>query len=69
MNDVLSDLTPADKSEQAVQHALNVRSALALGNYHKFFKLYLTVPNMGGYLMDMFIERERFSAMARICKA
>lgn len=69
MNDVLSDLTPADKSEPAVQHALNVRSALALGNYHKFFKLYLTVPNMGGYLMDMFIERERFSAMARICKA
>ncbi|KAL8243642.1 hypothetical protein R6Q59_009900 [Mikania micrantha] len=69
MNDVLADLTTADKSEAAVQHALNVRSALALGNYHKFFKLYLSVPNMGGYLMDMFIERERIAAMARICKA
>lgn len=69
MSDVLSDLTAADKKEPAVQHALEVRSALALGNYHKFFKLYLSVPNMGGYLMDMFIERERLAALARMSKA
>ena len=68
MNDVLSELTPADKQEDAIKHALQVRSALALGNYHKFFKLYLKVPNMGAYLMDMFVERERLAALAQICK-
>ncbi|EXJ90511.1 hypothetical protein A1O1_03614 [Capronia coronata CBS 617.96] len=69
MNDVLSDLTLADKKEPAIRHALEVRSALALGNYHKFFKLYLTVPDMGAYLMDMFVERERLAALACLCRA
>ncbi|KAK5411164.1 hypothetical protein LTR06_006054 [Exophiala xenobiotica] len=69
MNDVLSDLTPADKKEPSIKHALQVRSALALGNYHKFFKLYLTVPDMGAYLMDMFVERERLAALACLCKS
>lgn len=68
MNDVLSELTLADKKEDAIKHALEVRSALALGNYHKFFQLYLKVPNMGAYLMDMFVERERLAALARMCK-
>ncbi|KAL3441246.1 SAC3/GANP/Nin1/mts3/eIF-3 p25 family-domain-containing protein [Aspergillus insuetus] len=69
MNDALADLTPADKQTHAVKHALDVRSALALGNYHRFFQLYLDTPNMGAYLMDMFVDRERLSALAAICKA
>ncbi|KAL2866866.1 SAC3/GANP domain protein [Aspergillus lucknowensis] len=69
MNDALADLTPADKQNHAVKHALDVRSALALGNYHRFFQLYLDTPNMGAYLMDMFVDRERLSALAAICKA
>jgi hypothetical protein len=69
MNDVLSDLTTADKQEPAIKHALAVRSALALGNYHQFFKLYLAVPHMGAYLMDMFVARERLVALAAICKS
>ncbi|KAF2731670.1 hypothetical protein EJ04DRAFT_471557 [Polyplosphaeria fusca] len=69
MNDLLAELTPADKKEPAVKHALAVRAALALGNYHKFFRLYLEAPNMGAYLMDMFIERERLNALANISRA
>ena len=69
MNHVLADLTPAEKSDPAVKHALDVRSALALGNYHRFFRLYLDTPNMGAYLMDMFVERERLAALANICRA
>ncbi|KAJ9635832.1 hypothetical protein H2199_008185 [Coniosporium tulheliwenetii] len=69
MNDILADLTPTDKQQPAVKHALDVRSALALGNYHRFFRLYLETPNMGAYLMDMFIARERVAALANICKA
>ncbi|KAI1264089.1 SAC3/GANP/Nin1/mts3/eIF-3 p25 family-domain-containing protein [Xylariaceae sp. FL1019] len=69
LNDAIADLTTTEKEELAVKHALNVRSALALGNYHKFFQLYLDVPNMGAYLMDMFIKRERLAAMSNLCKA
>ena len=69
MNDVLSELTPADKAEHPIKHALDVRSALALGNYHRFFQLYLDTPNMGAYLMDMFVARERLAALASICRA
>lgn len=69
MNDALADVTPEDKKDEAVKHALDVRSALALGNYHRFFQLYLDTPNMGAYLMDMFVLRERLSAVAAICRA
>lgn len=69
MNDVLSELTPTDKADKAVKHALDVRSALALGNYHRFFQLFLETPSMGAYLMDMFVARERLAALASICKA
>ncbi|KAI0132622.1 SAC3/GANP/Nin1/mts3/eIF-3 p25 family-domain-containing protein [Xylariales sp. AK1849] len=69
LNDAIADLTTAEKEERAIIHALNVRSALALGNYHKFFQLYLDVPNMGAYLMDMFVKRERLAALSNMCKA
>ncbi|KAL8778027.1 MAG: hypothetical protein Q9213_007601 [Squamulea squamosa] len=69
MNDVLADLTPTEKQHPAVKHALDARSALALGNYHRFFQLYLDTPNMGAYLMDMFVGRERLSALSAICRA
>lgn len=69
MNDVLADLTTAEKNDTAVKHALDARSALALGNYHRFFQLYLETPNMGAYLMDMFVARERLAALSNICKS
>lgn len=69
MNDVLADLTPTEKQDRAVKHALETRSALALGNYHRFFELYLDTPNMGAYLMDMFVARERLAALSAICRA
>lgn len=68
LNDMLSELTPADKCQEFIKHALDVRSSLALGNYHKFFRLYLEAPNMGAYLMDMFIERERINALANFSR-
>ena len=68
LNDALADLTTAEKEERAIKHALSVRSALALGNYHRFFQLYLDTPNMGAYLMDMFAGRERLAALCIISK-
>ena len=58
-----------DNHADCVRHALNVRSALAKRNYHKFFKLYESAPNMGGYLIDLFVEKKRVDALIIICKA
>lgn len=69
MNEVLAILTPTDKQHDSIKHALEVRSVLAAGNYHKFFRLYLVAPSMGGYLMDSFVARERKAALACLCKA
>ncbi|KAK0636677.1 SAC3/GANP/Nin1/mts3/eIF-3 p25 family-domain-containing protein [Bombardia bombarda] len=69
LNGALADLTTAEKEEAPIKHALNVRSALALGNYHRFFRLYDETPNMGAYLMDMFVGRERLAALCNICRA
>ncbi|KAJ8606304.1 hypothetical protein MRB53_041055 [Persea americana] len=71
MNNMLADLTTADKKGTYVSLALRVRAALASGNYHRFFQLYRQYQdrNMVPYLMDMFIDRERLGAMAVICKS
>ncbi|KAJ2707307.1 hypothetical protein FB645_000818 [Coemansia sp. IMI 203386] len=65
----LAVMTPDEKRDAAVQHALLVRKAMAQGNYHAFFKLYINAPNMGGYLMDNFVDRERCIALQKMCKA
>lgn len=69
LNSCLSSLTKDLKKEEIVQHALAFRSAWALNNYRLFFKLYLTAPKMGGYLVDLFIDRERKEALKRMVKA
>lgn len=69
MGDLLAGLTQAEKEDANIQHALAVRSVMAARNYHRFFRLYLDCPNMGCYLMDSFVERERLAAMEVVCKA
>ena len=69
MNDVLADLTSAEQQMESVAHALQVRAALASGNYTKFFRLYQTTPYLGAYLLDKIVPRERLAALAVKCKA
>lgn len=64
----LAYLTKFLKTDPYVAHALAVRTAWALGNYHRFFKLYRIAPCMSGYLMDKFAERERNSALKAMIK-
>ncbi|KAL0060866.1 hypothetical protein AAF712_012330 [Marasmius tenuissimus] len=61
-------LTPRQKADPAVNHALNVQRALSMGNYHSLFVSYMNAPNMGAYIMDHFIDRERTKAMMVITK-
>ncbi|KAF8740007.1 hypothetical protein AX14_009128 [Amanita brunnescens Koide BX004] len=69
LNLFVGQLTPRQKADNAVQHALNVSRALSMGNYHSLFHLYEDAPNMGAYIMDHFINRERVKALLVITKA
>ncbi|KAJ6496805.1 SAC3/GANP/Nin1/mts3/eIF-3 p25 family-domain-containing protein [Mycena vulgaris] len=69
LNLYVGQLTPKQKADPAVQHALSVQRALAMGNYHALFGLYSTSPNMGAYIMDHFVARERAKALMVITKA
>jgi hypothetical protein len=69
INSVMASITPEQKKCPAIQHALDVRSAIATSNYHRLFRLYTKAPNMGGYLMDQFVERERVQALIILCKS
>ncbi|KAJ2757312.1 hypothetical protein GGI19_000132 [Coemansia pectinata] len=69
INMALAAMSPTDKQDHVVQHALGVRHALATGNYFRYFQLYANAPNMGGYLMDNFADRERCSALQKMCRA
>lgn len=65
----MADLTTADKNDECVKHALKVRSAWWLGNFHSFFKLYSSAPRMAAFLMDWFIARERKNALKHMIKS
>ena len=66
---LLAQLTPSEKSDPGVHHALQVHASLATSNYVRFFRLFNSAPNMSGYIMDHFVERERMSALAMMSKA
>ena len=69
INTLLVNMTREQRANEAVSHALSVRKAMACSNYIRLFKLYLEAPNMSGYLMANFIERERIAALTTISKS
>ncbi|KIJ55395.1 hypothetical protein M422DRAFT_199595 [Sphaerobolus stellatus SS14] len=69
MNLLVGQLTLEQKSAVPVRHALEVSKALTRNNYHAFFHLFTTAPNMGGYIMDHFVEEKRVQTLISMCKA
>ncbi|XP_067882263.1 leukocyte receptor cluster member 8 homolog [Heterodontus francisci] len=64
----LAFLSQELKDEPCMAHALALRAAWALSNYHRFFRLYKLAPRMSAYLMDKFVERERKRALKAMLK-
>ncbi|TPX39576.1 hypothetical protein SeMB42_g06326 [Synchytrium endobioticum] len=69
LNTIMAELTLEQKQSTSIAHALRVRKATNSTDYHTFFKNYLNAPNMAGYLMDHFVERERIRGLRVMCKA
>lgn len=69
INALMAELSEADKRAPAVAHALHVRTAMRAGNYHAFFQLYQTAPNMNAYIMDHFMEHARVQALLILAKS
>ena len=65
----MQKLSDDEKKEAPIEHALQVRRALAQGNYGRFFKLYQTAPNMGAFLMETFISKHRILCLQRLAFA
>ncbi|WFD24163.1 hypothetical protein MEQU1_002860 [Malassezia equina] len=66
---LMTEMTPDDKAQPAVRHALAVRAALRAGNYAAFFQLYQAAPNMNARVMDHFVDRERVQALLILARS
>jgi hypothetical protein len=56
-------------SVSALEHALQVRQAVALSDYLNFFRLHESAPNLGKCLTEQMVPTIRFRAFKRITKA
>jgi len=66
---LLGELDPKARTDVAVDHALKVREAVALSNYHAFFKLYNSTPNKGSFLLNRMLLTKRLEALQTVIKA
>lgn len=65
----LSKLPKDSLNHPVVDHALKVRRAWSLANYHRLFSLYKQSPAMSAKIMDWFLERERKQAVKIIARS
>ena len=66
---VLMQLTPSERTDPALAHALAVRAAAATNNYHRLFELYRIAPAMGRFAMDLFAHKFRVGAIQVMAEA
>jgi hypothetical protein len=66
---IMTNLTLTERTHPAINHALQVRVAVADCDYHKFFLLRKRCPNLGSHLMDLIVPGLRYNTILRMCKA
>ena len=68
LNLSMAKMAPDLRTKPAVKHAFEVMIAMQAENYHKFFQLYDSCPNMGGYVMDLFVGAMRHAGFRQISR-
>lgn len=66
---IMLSLSPEQRQDPSIQHALSVREHVADTDYHAFFLLRRKCPNLGSFLMDRIVPSMRQKALLRICKS
>ena len=66
---IMLSLSPEQRNDPSIAHALKVRVAVADNDYHSFFRLQDKCPNLGAYLMDMMIGHIRAIGLQCMVKA
>ena len=69
LSSLLKELTSDLRHNPCVDHAIRVHQSWFLNDYHQFFKLYRSSPNLSRSLIDMFVDRERKAALKSMAKA
>ena len=65
----IASLTPKQSASDDIQFASKVFRAWSSGNFLQFFRAYLDAPKMSGYLMDIYVQRERNIALKKLLRA
>ena len=65
----LKRLKPEWREHALVQHAAGVVSAVNTGNYHRLCQLYNQAHTISACLMDLFMDKHRYEAVIKMCKA
>jgi hypothetical protein len=66
---IMLSLTPVQRQDPYISHALKVRVSVADFDYHAFFRLQDSCPKHGIHLMSLMVPKVRHWALQRICKA
>lgn len=65
----LQRLSPSQRAHPWVRHSLSVLAAAGCEDWARYFKLYLSAPNMAGYLMEWTAHTSRIKALQVLTKS
>jgi hypothetical protein len=66
---IILSLTPEQREDPAIRHALDVRESVSLGDYKRFFRLHETAPHLGRFLTERMVATMRMRSLRPIAKA
>jgi len=65
----IQGLSKEELSHSYIKHALQTNQSILVNNYQKFFKLYNSCPNLGGYLLTKIVEIMRCQSLRAVVRA
>jgi len=66
---LMLSLTPAQREDSSIEHALQIREAVSDMDYFKFFQLHKSCPNWGDKLTGLMVPTIQYRTLQIICTA